>query len=416
MGKRNLRGKNSWTQRECLLCKDTSIMCLLRSRLGQLLNGASELMGKHLTTNCHHVHSPRDTRTQVYFSASLIFRVVLHCCMENVVHHGDTRCTKQSYNMTVNYHVIIIFILYVALRLKQICMSMNKCESEMCKAKRFEPNPGNKDHALDSFEETPRPCKSQNRPSFELPSPEAADELNLDLRADISDGPGESVEPSNNKCRHPVQQSEPTRPSLQLHKTTARSAPSPNQQTVSQEMACQPEIRDADSTVDEPNNETSKDAYDLRQASEYLAVKSLTDKCTVRNTRTKVTHLSIQECLQQCLALNSAHGNSITDKQNMKSEDASDIEAQTTEDSVILKQLTSAPTMRFAPGVEQKVATYMVEGPGKPVSLLTAEHKRLASFVDNKKVPKSGVWVTRLAAAGFYCPEKNSSFVRYVQH
>lgn len=102
-------------------------------------------------------------------------------------------------------------------------------------------------------------------------------------------------------------------------------------------------------------------------------------------------------------------------KQKQKSE-VRDIDTGPVDDTAVLKELLFSPTIRFSPCVRGKV--YMCEGPRGDCAPRTRglheESARLASFSLYEHVPQSGVWVTRLAAAGFHCADKDSSAVRFV--
>ena len=102
-------------------------------------------------------------------------------------------------------------------------------------------------------------------------------------------------------------------------------------------------------------------------------------------------------------------------KQKQKSE-VRDIGNGPDDDTAVLKELLFSPTVRFSPSVRGEV--YMCEGPRGHCAPRTRglheESARLASFSLYEHVPQSGVWVTRLAAAGFHCADKDSSAVRFV--
>ncbi|KAL8586655.1 hypothetical protein ACOMHN_040163 [Nucella lapillus] len=65
----------------------------------------------------------------------------------------------------------------------------------------------------------------------------------------------------------------------------------------------------------------------------------------------------------------------------------------------------------FIPRVEEQV--YMCQEPKDAArNALWEEERRLATFSMHQAVPRSGVWVTQLAAAGFFCPDTSSSVLR----
>ena len=134
--------------------------------------------------------------------------------------------------------------------------------------------------------------------------------------------------------------------------------------------------------------------------------------------KTRLGKKSIHPCFfRDCLQLSKAllTQKPAQRKQKQKSE-VRDIDTGPVDDTAVLKELLFSPTIRFSPCVRGKV--YMCQGPRGDCAPRTRglheESARLASFSLYEHVPQSGVWVTRLAAAGFHCADKDSSAVRFV--
>ena len=95
--------------------------------------------------------------------------------------------------------------------------------------------------------------------------------------------------------------------------------------------------------------------------------------------------------------------------------EAQEIASKKADKSTILKELISSPAIRFAPEVQE---VYMMregptqDDPSQP-RRYREESARLASFFLYVS-PSPRVWITRVAAAGFYLPDEGSSVVRFV--
>ena len=90
--------------------------------------------------------------------------------------------------------------------------------------------------------------------------------------------------------------------------------------------------------------------------------------------------------------------------------DVQDLEKTTTDKSTILKELRSSSTIRFAPKVQ--VTVYPCQNGDRRFD---EESARFASFSE-KQLP-SGIWVSTLAGAGFYCQDDSTicSRLRFVE-
>ena len=140
-----------------------------------------------------------------------------------------------------------------------------------------------------------------------------------------------------------------------------------------------------------------------------LEVKRLADDETdtpETGHQSKISLNIFQESLNRSMALMDLFTAQREQRQKL---DDQDLEKKKTDKSTILKELTSSSTIRFAPEVQ--VTVYPCQNGDRRFD---EESARFASFSE-KQLP-SGVWVSTLAGAGFYCQDDSTicSRLRFV--